>query len=192
MTTPVAVKTVDLPLPGYPMLTRVLSSSFFNAVPTRETLAGRVRQLYETMSRSTPEQSVALLANVLREAYQSAPGESVQWVVSRPHPLVPEMNIVRMFANEDSSVEVYSVSQDGNTPMRNRIPASCVRLVEEAMPLEVFIEELRAAESDGGDSDGDDDEDTFDEGADSGEPEPGGDLPASTNAAMSTNGRAVS
>jgi len=72
--------------------------------------------------------------------------EPVTWVVSKPHPLVPEMNVVRMF-DEGTRVVVYSVAADGTTGMRNLIPMVRTRIVEEAMPLEVFIEELALSES---------------------------------------------
>ena len=72
----------------------------------------------------------------------------VTWVVSLAHPLVPEMKVVRMFDERDS-VEVYSVSADGKVCMRNRIRASRVRLVEEIMPPDVFVEELTDAEGSG-------------------------------------------
>ena len=104
-----AVQTVALPAPGYPMVTRVISSSLLPDSKGKE--------------------------------------EPVAWVVSQPHPLVSQVNIVRMFLDR-GGVEIYSVSQDGKAGMRNLIPLSHVRLVEEAMPIDVFIEELNAAEND--------------------------------------------
>jgi hypothetical protein len=101
-------KTVELPEPGFPMLTRMISSALF------------------------PENG--------RE-------EPVTWVVGKPHPLVPDVRVVRMFVDR-GGVEVYSVTADGSSGMRNLIPMSRIRLIEEAMPLEVFIEELAAAEDD--------------------------------------------
>lgn len=71
----------------------------------------------------------------------------VTWAVSQSHPLVPDMKIVRMFVGR-GGVEVYSIHADGKAAMRNLIPMHWVRLVEEGMPLPVFIEELEAAESD--------------------------------------------
>jgi hypothetical protein len=64
-------------------------------------------------------------------------------------------------------VEVYAVSSDGKNGMRNLIPMSWVRLVEEVMPLEVFVEELAAAESE---PDDDDDDDGDGDGNGDGEP----------------------
>lgn len=69
------------------------------------------------------------------------------WVVGKPHPFVPNANVLRMFVT-DSGVDVYSVSSNGMKGMRDRIPMTRIRLVQEAMPLEVFAEELDAAEDD--------------------------------------------
>jgi hypothetical protein len=92
--------------------------------------------------------------------------EPTTWVVSQPHPLVPDMKVVRMFVDR-GGVEVYAVSSDGKNGMRNLIPMSWVRLVEEVMPLEVFVEELAAAESE---PDDDDDDDGDGDGNGDGEP----------------------
>jgi len=70
--------------------------------------------------------------------------EPLVWVVSKQHPLVPEMKIVRMFALDETAVEIYS--SDGKNGMRNTVPMSTVRLIEEAMTLEVFALELERAE----------------------------------------------
>jgi hypothetical protein len=105
-----SVQTVALPAPGYPMVTRVVSSALFPDSKGKE--------------------------------------DPVAWVVSQSHPLVPQVNVVRMFLDR-GGVEVYSVSHDGKAGMRNLIPISHVRLVEEAMPIDVFVEELNAAENDG-------------------------------------------
>jgi len=110
---------IELPNPGFPMVTRMISNSLLPEEGQRE--------------------------------------EPITWVLSQPHPLVPNMKVVRMFVDR-GGVEVYSVPDDGKNGMRNLIPMSWVRLVEEVMPLDVFVEELAAAESDGGDDDDDDDE----------------------------------
>lgn len=83
--------------------------------------------------------------------------EPVTWVVSKPHPLVPAMNVVRMFV-EGAGVAVYSVAGDGTSGMRNLIPTVRTRLVEEAMPLDIFIDELTIAESDADAPDDEEDE----------------------------------
>ena len=104
----VPLRTVELPAPGFPMLTRMVSNCLFP----------------ESNGKEVP----------------------TTWIVGQPHPLVPEMKIVRMFVDR-GGVEIYSVSGDGKTGMRNLVPMSWIRLTEEAMPLDVFIEELEAAES---------------------------------------------
>jgi len=73
--------------------------------------------------------------------------EPITWTVAQPHPLVPDAKIVRMFSS-DIGVEVYSVVNDGKTGMRNFIPMTTVRLVEEVMPIEEFADELFDAEED--------------------------------------------
>jgi len=78
--------------------------------------------------------------------------EPVAWVLTQPHPFVPTMQIVRMFVVRGGGVEIYSVSADGSAAIRNLLPMHWVRFVEEAMPLEVFVEELALAEA-GGDDD---------------------------------------
>ena len=108
-----SMKTVTLPEPGYPMLTRIISNPLLK------------------------DQS------------------EIVWAIGEDHPLAAGMKIVRMFV-EQGSVEIYFVSADGKAAARNRIPLSSVRLIEEAMPLNVFIEELAAAEDDGEDDPEDD------------------------------------
>jgi hypothetical protein len=72
--------------------------------------------------------------------------EAIIWAINAPHPLVPESyKVIRMFIDL-GSVEIYSMSIDGKSGMRNNIPTSKIRFTEEAMPLAVFGEELYAAE----------------------------------------------
>ena len=80
----------------------------------------------------------------------------VQWLISKPHPFVTDVNVVRMFVDGRGGVEVYSVSSDGKKCMRDFIPMDRVRLLQEVMPLDVFIEEL--AEAEAGDPEDDDPE----------------------------------
>jgi|HubBroStandDraft_6_1064221.scaffolds.fasta_scaffold878644_1 hypothetical protein len=75
--------------------------------------------------------------------------EPVVWFVSRPHPFVPGLKVVRMFLNHDG-VEVYSLSSDGKAGMRNLIPMSRIRFIEEAMSLDVFVEELAVSKDGSG------------------------------------------
>jgi hypothetical protein len=87
--------------------------------------------------------------------------EPIMWVLSQPHPFVPTMQIVRMFVVRSSGIEIYSRAGDGTGFMRNLLPMHWVRFVEEAMPEDVFVDELALAEAGG------DDEPDFPE------PEPG-------------------
>ena len=111
MTQSAAVRGVQLPAPGYPMVTRVVSLPPLAKLP-----------------------------------------EEVLWIVSQQNPLMPGFRIVRMF-DSDSGVEVYSVSDDGASALRHRIPTMMVKLVEEGMPVPVFVKELEDAESEGEDED---------------------------------------
>jgi hypothetical protein len=101
-----------------------------------------------------------MISDPLFPAPPEAPDKTEQpvtWVLSHPHPLVPSMKVVRMFV-ENGGIAVYSAADDGSTGMRNLIPLDRTRLVEEAMPLEVFIDELGQAESDANFADDDDDD----------------------------------
>jgi hypothetical protein len=84
---------------------------------------------------------------------------SVVWAVSKSHPYVPGVKVLRMFiALERGGIEIYSVSEDGKICMRDLVPMSRLRLAQEAMTSEIFIDELAAAEE-GGDDDEDEPED---------------------------------
>ena len=84
--------------------------------------------------------------------------QSLIWALAGVHPLAKDFKIVRMFMVSDPDrVEIYSVSSDAKTGMRDCIPWARILIVGEAMPsLNIFVEELAAAE--GGDEDPDDDE----------------------------------
>jgi len=110
------MQTIELPPPGYPMLTRVVSHAIFT---------------------------------------ENGREDPLTWAVTQPHPLVPEWRIVRMFVDR-GGVEVYSVAEGGLRAVRNLIPMTQIRLIEEEMPLSVFVDELAAAEDDGDDDDDDD------------------------------------
>lgn len=118
-----------------------------------------------TQTITLPDAQYPMVTRMISNALfpENGKEDPVTWTVSHEHPLVPDMKVVRMFATRDR-VEVYSVSSNGRAGMRNIIPMSWVRLVEEAMPLDVFVDELSDAES--GDDDDDDEPDP-----DIGEPE---------------------
>jgi hypothetical protein len=125
--------SIPLPAPGYPMVTRVISSALF------------------------PEAPVDRAGNPIAGAPLKE--EPMTWVLGSAHPLVPGMKIVRMFVVRASGggVEIYSVTEDGRGTTRNLLPMHRVRFVEEVMPIDVFVEELELAEA-GGEDDPDPDE----------------------------------
>jgi hypothetical protein len=112
--------------------------------------------------------------------------EAIIWAINAPHPLVADSyKVIRMFIDL-GGVEIYSMSLDGKNGIRNTIPTSKIRFTEEAMPLNVFGEELYAAEFAGAPvgplaADNEDDDDDDDE-----DPEPDLDEPAPPNGALST------
>jgi hypothetical protein len=75
-----------------------------------------------------------------------AQSEPIAWVISKPHPFVSKFTVMRMFL-AGAVVEVYSISEDHKVGMRDVIPIHAVRLVQESMPIDIFIEELVAAEN---------------------------------------------
>jgi hypothetical protein len=102
--------------------------------------------------------------------------EPITWAVGAPHPFVPETyKVIRMFIDL-GGVEIYSLSADGKSGMRNIIPTSKIRFTEEAMGFDVFKEEIEAAMYSGApvgplSADDDDDDDDDDEPGEPEEPE---------------------
>jgi hypothetical protein len=78
-----------------------------------------------------------MLSNVL---FPDMPPGSCSWKLDGVHPLVPEMKVVRMFV-VDGGVHVYSAPSNG-VCTRNFVPMGWIRLIQEVMPLEVFVEQL--------------------------------------------------
>ena len=114
------------------------------------------------------------LTRVVSNPIFSDRDEPITWAVRTPHPIIDTYMVVRMFADL-GGVEIYSLSTDGKSGMRNTIPTSKIRLVEEAMPFDVFKEELEAAMYSGAPvgplSAADDDDDDDDEPGEPEEPE---------------------
>lgn len=119
-----AIRTVDLPEPGYPMVVNVFTD---NLIP------------------NNPNNNDSSKPNFIR-IDPKAKDDVVHWAVSGDHPFIPGMRIMRMFI-VDNTVEVYSMMGDGVTCMRDTIPMSRVRLTQEGMPGKVFVEELHNAEA---------------------------------------------
>jgi hypothetical protein len=84
------------------------------------------------------------LTRVVSNPIFSDRDEPITWAVRTLHPIIDTYTVVRMFADL-GGVEIYSLSTDGKSGMRNTIPTSKIRLIEEAMPFDVFKEELEAA-----------------------------------------------
>lgn len=160
-----AVTTTLLPAPSYPVVTRVISNALFPEPASAATVAcphcrGAV---------SVPSPSLA------RE-------EPTTWVLGHPHPLVPEMKIVRMFLVYDVGVEVYAVNEKAGNGTRTVLPMPGVRFVEEAMPLDLFVDELTMAEERNLADDPDEPGDSpLHDPAPPGEREPFGEAPAFAN-----------
>jgi hypothetical protein len=106
------------------------------------------------------------ITNALFSESSTAPGlppreDPVTWMCNQPHPLVPQMKVIRMFYIRGVGLEIYSLpdsEQSQIPPMRNFVPTHWVRFVEEIMPAEIFVEELAYSEA-GGDDDPDPDPD---------------------------------
>lgn len=161
--------TTQLPAPQYPTVTHVVSLPLYAEAKTEN------RQLGCPNCQAQLEVPVRVYSKP----------EPVTWAIGQLHPLVPKMKVVRMFVGEDS-VEIYSLSEDGAHGVRNSIPLSAVKLVQEAMPLDVFVSELEDAEA--GDEEGvpaEEGDEEVDEEAD----EASADLPQAPPA--SANGQAV-
>ena len=162
MTTATPIRPIQLAPAGFPMLTRMLSDPLFP--PT------------ETKTVACPHCKQNLAVNVPVPSSKEK-DEPIAWIVGQQHPLMPEMEILRMFI-EDDGVMVYSVSKDKRAGSRNLVPMKSVRLTEEAMPLDVFAEELADAEG----------EDDPGEPGEPGEPGDPGD-PDPVPAALPANGQ---
>jgi hypothetical protein len=146
MTQPMPMR-MQLPAPGFPMVTRVVSSPLFPPDPPSVNLADYLRpELLRALTRVEGER----LQQALTAASATQREEPVTWVVAQSHPFVPTMKIVRMFIAEDG-VSVYSCAEGGAEGMRNLIPMHTVRFVEEGMPIDIFVDELNLAEQDGPD-----------------------------------------
>lgn len=126
---------LEIPPAAPPYLTRMISSALFPEIVTDELTQQKVR-------REDP----------------------LAWLVSRPHPLVRGMKVFRMFVSR-GGVEVYSLSEDGKTGIRDLIPMSQIRLIGEEMPLDVFVEELAISEAGEEDDDPDPGPEEPEEGA---------------------------
>lgn len=109
-----------------------------------------------------PAPQYPILSRLVTESILENSDEPVVWVLGGAHPFVDRAKIMRMFidrgrvtsspqgeldGNNAGVVEIYSApEQDAVEGLRHTIPLNAVRLVEEVMPIDVFVEELAAAE----------------------------------------------
>jgi hypothetical protein len=132
MTQPAPTDEFALPEPEYPMVTLVISNPVFPREPKQQQAA-------------CPHCKQAITLPAL----DREDPKPVFWLVSKPHPFVPNAEIVRMHVIE-GTVHVFSVSKDTRqTCIIDEIPIESVRLIEKGMPFEVFVEELEDAEGEG-------------------------------------------
>jgi hypothetical protein len=95
------------------------------------------------ISELLPEPGFPMLRHMVSSAlFPDMTSGTCTWNIDEPHPLVPEMRVLRMFV-VDGGVHVYSAPPKGACT-RSFIPMGWVRLIEEVMPISVFVEELAA------------------------------------------------
>lgn len=104
----------------------------------------------QTFDLPPPRPNAPIVTRMMTEPIGSS--NPVIWVISHEHPLNSGWRIRRMLI-DSTCVEVYAVSPDGKHGTRDILPMSRVLLIEEAMSIDVFIDELEAAESDDDDDD---------------------------------------
>jgi len=159
--------TIKLADPGFPAVMRVVSAAVFPEPPKEETKTAGCPHCQKPIVIPVEKEGVARPLN---------------WIVGVAHPIIPDMLIIRMFRVDDG-IEVYSVKKDNTGGMRHVIPERSVLLVEEAMPLDVFANELQMSEDDAALDDGEDEED---------EEEETFDPPATTPQTTTPNGQSAS
>lgn len=106
----------------------------------------------------TPESQLPVVTMVITDNLDPADPSSasipVQWFLGKPHPYDTNVIVVGMFP-VDLGVEIYSVSKDKVTCVRDFIPTDRVRLIQEKMSADVFVDELDDSVSDYNDDGGD-------------------------------------
>jgi hypothetical protein len=79
------------------------------------------------------------------------------WVLGKQAPYLPPGWLIRRMFADDSSIEMYATSPDGRYFIRHLVPIARVRMIEESMSQDVFVDEIAVAEAD--DDDDEEDED---------------------------------
>lgn len=139
MNTPTSTPAPDpdgLPEPDYdsPMVTLVVSNPVFPRDPKPS----------QSQQASCPHCKGAITLPVPDKTDKDDP-RPVFWLLSKPHPFVPNITIRRMHV-EDGVVSIFSTSDDRQTCIIDEIPIESVRLIEKGMRYEVFVEELEDAD----------------------------------------------
>lgn len=75
-------------------------------------------------------------------------GSPTTWELGKEHPVIPKTKIVRMYIVSGECVEIYGVTDDGKVGVRNALPWHSIRMAEETMDPETFIDEIKTAEND--------------------------------------------
>lgn len=126
--------------PDAPMLTRLISNAFVEM---------------ETSSVACPHCKASVSAQV-------PSSEPIAWIVGQLHPRPlsgdASMRVMRILFG-DGGVEIFSMSGDGKTGIRNFLPMSGIRLAEEVMPPAMFAREMTKAEAEGNETGEPDDPD---------------------------------
>lgn len=110
-----------------------------------------------------PPPAFPLVSVVVTDTFLPNTEGAITWGLKGQHPLYANMQIIRMFVTE-TVVEVFSLPTDKNDTngVRNTIPLSRVRLIEEIMPFDVLAQELTdahiSAHEEDDDEDGDDED----------------------------------
>jgi hypothetical protein len=92
-----------------------------------------------------PNERRPVLTRVVSSSPFHEDPREVTWMLTKAHPFVDTMRIVRMFIGDDC-IDIYSADDKGG--MHNLLPMHTVRLVESAMPFGVLMDELDQAEAD--------------------------------------------
>lgn len=101
-------------------------------------------QVLELPAAEYPIANRILTSNPLQP---TQPETAMLWQLGEPHPMVPDVKVVRMYIVLGVAVEVYGVKSDGTMGIRNTIPWGAVRCAEEIMDPATFIDEVSNAES---------------------------------------------
>lgn len=111
--------------------------------------------------RNLPEPKPPVVVKFVSRSIFSNEGKEITWVFGQPHPITKGALITRMFMSEDGSMRVFSVPAPGvqGDCTIDTIPADQVKIVQEIMSMEVFLDELAAAE--GYDDDEDEEEEAL-------------------------------